>query len=86
MMYGVGMQSIDPKTLRGMVIHPVAVVESNKNEDCCYTMRGGGAVIKFVVFAKACRGPRSRRSVRARCKRGLCSWPLALRPGSRPSE
>lgn len=28
MMYGVGMQSIDPKTLGGMVIHPVAVVES----------------------------------------------------------
>lgn len=28
MMYGIGMQSIDPKTLVGMEIHPVAVVES----------------------------------------------------------
>lgn len=27
MMYGVGMQSIDPKTL-GMEIHPVAIVEN----------------------------------------------------------
>lgn len=32
-------------------------------------MRGRGAVIKFVVFAKACRGPRSRSSVRARRER-----------------
>lgn len=28
MMYGVGMQSIDPKTLGGVEIHPVAVVEN----------------------------------------------------------
>ena len=28
MMYGDGMQSIDPKTLGGMAIHPVAVVEN----------------------------------------------------------